>query len=426
LVQTIALMRFPYRFHSYLHRRYGETFTVRLVPAGRPLVLFTRPEDVREIFAGDPEVFHAGKGNAMLAPVMGEHSLVLQDSEEHKRARKRMTPAFSGQALREYRGMISELAVAEVGQWEPGSEFRSMDRMTTLIQEVVLRVVFGVSDETRLAAMRPCVAAVADISPSIVLGWSYPRLQRLGPWRRAAANQADLDRLIYAEIGDRRVATDLAYRTDVLSRLLRVDDEKSDDHPVEGMSDTELRDQLVTLLLAGYETTAIALSWALYELGRCPHLMRRTQRAADGSGAEDDAWLGAIVKESLRLHPVFHIAVRTLMEDATVGGVDLPAGSSVAPSIVVAHRASDSHPDPWSFRPERFIDGSPPANTWIPFGGGARRCIGAGLTIVEGVAVLREVFRRFNVTALVDDEPRVHNITTGPKHGVRVRITARD
>jgi cytochrome P450 len=181
LAQTAALLRFRHRFHPYLQQKYGDVFTVRLAPGGRPLVFFTRPEHAKEIFAGDPENFHAGKGNAILGPIMGEHSLLLQDSLDHKRARKLLMPAFNGHALRDYQTLVTELAGAEVARWQPGSEFRSLDRMNALTLEVILRVVYGVTDETRLAALRPRINATVDISPAILLGWAYPRLQRLGP-----------------------------------------------------------------------------------------------------------------------------------------------------------------------------------------------------------------------------------------------------
>jgi hypothetical protein len=178
LVQTAALLRFRHWIHPYLHRTYGDTFTLRLAPGGRPLVFFTRPEDTREIFAGDPEVFYAGKGNAILGPIMGEHSLLLQDSAEHKRARKLLMPAFNGHALRGYRDLVREVAEAHVSDWRSGEEFRSLDRMNALTLDVILRVVFGVTDERRLAQLRPRVNATVDIGPVVLLGWGYPRAPR--------------------------------------------------------------------------------------------------------------------------------------------------------------------------------------------------------------------------------------------------------
>ena len=187
---------------------------------------------------------------------------------------------------------------------------------------------------------------------------------------------------------------------------------------------------LVTLLLAGHETTATSLAWALRELGQHPDLLRRSQEAALGTGpdgptTEDDAWLEAVMKESMRLHPVIPMVVRTLMEPATIGGVDLPAGTTVGPSIIVAHQRPENHPEPDAFRPERFLGQNPPTNTWIPFGGGVRRCIGAGFAQMEGVAVLREVLARWDVAAVGPEEPKVRNITSVPKRGALVRVTRR-
>jgi cytochrome P450 len=418
LVQTLALFRFRHRLHGAMQRRYGDVFTLRLVPNGRPLVIFTRPDHAREIFAGDPQQFLAGKGNAVLGPIMGEHSLLLQDRDEHHRARKLLMPAFNGKALRSYRSLVAEVAAAEIDGWRDGQTFRSLDRMNALTLEVILRVVFGVSDEARLAQLRPRVTSTVEISPVVLLGWAYPQLQRFGPWRRTIANQIALDRLMYAEIRDRRAAGDLPERRDVLSRLLQVGAEEGD-----ALGDTELRDQLVTLLLAGHETTASALSWALYEVGRSASLRERCRRAADEG---DDDWLEAVMKESMRLHPIIPMVVRTLTRPTSIGGVELPPGVTVGPSIILAHSSDDNHVDPEAFRPERFLGGAAPApNTWIPFGGGVRRCIGAGFAQMEGTEILRQIFRRYDVTSLGADRPKVRNITSVPRHGSRIRLTAR-
>jgi len=414
LLQTASLLRFRHRFLPYLHRTYGDVFTLRIAPGGRPLVIVTRPEHAKEVFAGDPEVFHAGKANGILGPIMGEHSLLLQDSTEHKRARKLLMPAFNGHALREYQSLVTDVARAEVASWHPGQEFRSLDRMNALTLEVILRVVFGVTDEGRLQELRPCVNKTVNVSPVILLGWGYPKLQQYGPWKKTVDNQHLLDRLMYAEIRERRLAPDLAERTDVLSRLILQGQDG------DGLSDTELRDQLVTLLLAGHETTATALAWALYEVGRDPEPLARCRRA---SAEGDDAFLEAVMKESMRLHPVIPMVVRTLMKPATIAGYDLPRGATVGPSIIISHARADNHEDPEAFRPERFLGQNPPTNTWIPFGGGVRRCIGAGFAQMEGTAVLREVFAAYDVTAVGDDEPQVRNITSVPRRGARVRVS---
>jgi cytochrome P450 len=422
LLQSIALMRFRHQWIPHLHRKYGDVFSIRILPEGRWLVVFNRPEHVREIFAGDPSVFHAGKGNAILGPGMGEHSLLLVDGAQHKRARKLLMPAFNGHALRGYESMVRGLAKTEVGSWEEGVPFRSLERMNALTLEVILQVVFGVTDERRLAELRPLVNRTVNVSPAVFLGWGFPRLQRLGPWRRAFENQAALDHVIYAEIAERRTATDLATRTDVLSRLLLVRDEE--DLAGQGLGDAELRDQLVPLLLAGHETTATALAWTLHELGAHPDEEAKARHAA---ATGDDAHLEAVLKESMRLHPVIPMVVRHLMEPATIGGVELPAGANVAASIILAHASEASHRDPLAFRPERFLEGEVAANTWIPFGGGVRRCIGAGFSLMEGVAVLREVLTTYDVRLPegAREVPKVRNITSVPKYGARVVVTAR-
>jgi cytochrome P450 len=412
-LQSVGLLRFRHRFVPHMWRKHGDVFTVRVVPGGRPLVLFTRPEHAKEIFAGDPEVFHAGKGNAILGPIMGEHSLLLQDSREHQRARALLMPAFNGHALRGYRGLVEDVARTEVGRWHRGEEFRSLDRMNALTLEVILRVVFGVTDEGRLAALRPRVNRTVNISPAVLLGWGYPALQRFGSWKRTVENAYELDELIYAEIRERREAPDLAVRTDVLSRLILVRDGG------DGLTDEELRDQLVTLLLAGHETTATALAWALHELGRDPAQLARAREAARTG---DDDHLEAVLKEAMRLHPVIPMVVRTLMKPVTIGGWNLPAGTTVGPSILVTHARADNHPDPERFDPTRFVGRNPPVNTWIPFGGGVRRCIGAGFSLMEGVVVLREILTAYDVTAVGTDRPQVRNITSVPRRGSRIRV----
>jgi cytochrome P450 len=415
LAQSVALLRFRHQFIPAMQKRYGDTFALDILPEGRFLVIFHRPEHVKEIFAGDPEVFHAGKGNAILGPVMGEHSLLLVDGATHKRARKLLMPAFNGHALRGYEDMVTGIAKAEVGQWRPGVPFRSLDRMNALTLEVILRVVFGVTDERRLAQLRPLVNRTVNVSPPVFLGWSFPRLQGIGPWRRAFENQVALDEVIYAEIAERHRAADLESRSDVLSRLLQVTDDGD-------LSDDELRDQLVTLLLAGHETTATALSWALHELGRDA---AQLARARDAAASGDDDYLGAVLKEAMRLHPVIPMVVRVLMAPATVGGIELPAGATVGASIILAHADPRNHPEPERFRPERFADGKMPPNTWLPFGGGVRRCIGAGFSLMEGVAVLREVLSSYDVSATGTEKPKVRNITSVPKHGSRIVVQRR-
>jgi cytochrome P450 len=422
LLQSIMLMRFRHQWIPRLRRKYGDVFSIKILPEGRWMVFFNKPEHVREIFAGDPEIFHAGKGNAILGPVMGEHSLLLVDSSQHKRARKLLMPAFNGHALRGYESMIEGIAKTEVGTWTPGRPFESLERMNALTLEVILQVVFGISDEVRLAELRPLVNRTVNVSPAVFLGWGFPRLQQFGPWRRAFENQAALDHVLYTMIAERRAEADLDQRGDVLSRLLLVRDEEDPSNT--GLTDEELRDQLVTLLLAGHETTATALAWTLHELGKDPV---QEKKARDAATAGDNDYLEAVLKESMRLHPVIPMVVRHLMKPATIGGVDLPAGANVAASIILAHESEASYPDHLVFRPERFTEGNVETNTWIPFGGGVRRCIGAGFSLMEGVAVLREVLSTYDVAVPpgTREQAKVRNITSVPKNGAKIVVARR-
>lgn len=413
LVQSSGVLRFRHRFVPWLHRRYGDVFTVRLLPADRTTVYFAHPDAIRDIFAGDPDTFHAGEANSILGPVMGRHSVLLVDGAEHRRTRRLLLPAFSPGALDGYRDLVAGVAKAEVASWPRDTAFRSLDRMNALTLEVIMQVVFGVTDEDRLARLRPLVRDVVDVSPAVLLGWAFPPLRRVGMWRRAAEGVRALDREVHDLVRDRRLAPDLDTRTDVLSRLIRVDDGG------DRLTDTELRDQMVTLLLAGHETTATALAWTLQELGSDARL---TERAREAARTGDDAWLEAALKESMRLHPVIPMVVRVLKRPATVGGVDLPEGTVVAASILLAHAREEAHPDPTVFRPERFLGRSPSPTTWLPFGGGVRRCIGAGFSLMEGTAVLREVFATYEVRAVAPETPRVRNITSVPRRGARLVV----
>jgi len=347
---------------------------------------------------------------------MGEHSLLITDEDEHLRARKLLMPAFNGAALRGYRDLMTELAVTCVDRWPVGTPFPVHPRMNAVTLEIILRVVFGMSDGPRAAELRPRLRRVTDIGPLTVLGWSYPKLRRLGPLRRNWENLHAVDRLLYAEIADRRAAGDLSERGDVLSRLLTAAGDE--------MTDRELRDHMITLLLAGHETTATALAWSFHELARRPDLLRRARQAADEG---DDAYLEAVAKEAMRRRPVIQNVARKLTEPTEIAGYNLPAGTVVAPSITLIHRDANVYVDPKDFRPERFLGKQPESGTWIPFGGGVRRCIGAGFSLQEAVAVLREALTRYDIVP-ADSSPekaKPRNITLIPSDGARIIATPR-
>ncbi|WP_280263335.1 cytochrome P450 [Nocardia wallacei] len=422
-VQTVLFARRRGPFLTALARRYGDVFTLRMVPPyAEHQVVFSRPEHIREIFAGDPADMHAGEGNRVLGAILGEHSLLLTDEAEHARARRLLMPAFTGSALRGYRALVEAIAKAQVDGWVSGSTLTALDRMNDLTLEVIMQVVFGVTDQRRRDELAPRLRGVLEISPIVFFAWRYPRLQRIGPWKRFRDNQIAIDELLYDEIARRRAHPDLDRRSDVLSRLLAVG--SGEDPADTPLTDAELRDQLVTLLLAGHETTASALSWACHELAANPAVQDTARRAAtDG----DDKYLEAVLKEAMRRRPVIGGAVRRLTRDRTVCGLDLPAGTVVATSIVLAHQRPDSYPDADRFRPERFLDGSVAAHTWLAFGGGVRRCIGAGFSLMEGTVVLREILTRYTLSlppGVTTERGRIRNITNVPAEGARVTLTA--
>jgi cytochrome P450 family 135 len=271
VVQTLMFLAGGQWTQPRWHRRYGDVFSIDLATSGKTVVV-TRPEHIREVFAGPATTFHAGEGNAVLRPVMGAHSVLLLDEQAHAAARKRVMSAFHGEAMRSYGEVVEQFTAAQVARWPVGKPFAVHPGMNDISLEVILRIVFGVTDERRLAEMRPLLQRLVRIGPVVFLGWIYPQLAGFGPWKAFYRLRDATDAVLYAEIAERRVAADLAGRTDVLSKLIAADPTQSDE---------ELRDHLVTLLLAGHETTASTLAWAFHDLSRQPAVLARVQRAAD-------------------------------------------------------------------------------------------------------------------------------------------------
>ncbi|SON59270.1 Putative cytochrome P450 135A1 [Mycobacterium simulans] len=417
-VQSVLYLKFRERFLPAMHRKYGDVFSLQVPPYADNLVVYTRPEHIREIFAADPKLLHGGEGNQILGLVMGEHSVLTTDEAEHARMRSLLMPAFTRAALHGYRDMIASVAREHITQWPIDASINSLDCMNALTLDVILRVVFGVTDPIVKAELTSRLQDIINIHPAIFAGLRYPWLKRVNPWKRFFDGQRKIDTILYREIAFRRNASDLDTRTDVLSRLLQTKDAST-----APLTDTELRDQLITLLLAGHETTAAALSWTLWELAQEPDIQDQVAAAAVGG---DDAFLEAVLKEGMRRHTVIASTARKVTAPTQIGGWRLPTGTVVNTSILLAHANAASHPDPTEFRPGRFLDGSVAPNTWLPFGGGVRRCLGFGFALTEGVVILQEIFRRFTVSAAgpqKGETPLVRNITTVPKHGARLRLT---
>jgi cytochrome P450 len=403
-LQTLLIWNRTNPFLERCQRRYGPVFTIRAEPWGR--AVHVNDEGlIKEIFTGDPNVFHAGEGNSMLAPVLGKSSVLVLDEDEHLRARKRLLPPFHGDAVRRYGEVIERIVVEECARWPIGRPFPLHPRTRALTFEVILKAVIGVTDPVREQALREVLPTTVDLEFVTLLMWVYPWLGRLGRWRRFRLAVERANRLLREEIAARRTDPSLSEREDVLSQLVLAGD----------FNDEELRDQIMTLLLAGHETTATGLAWAFERLLRNPHPLARAREG------EDD-YLDAVARETLRVRPVIPAVLRQLQRPVELGGWHLPAGVTVMPAISSIHGDPSVFPEPESFRPERFLDGEGSTYTWIPFGGGRRRCLGAAFASFEMRVVLRTILAR---TTLRADRPRdegVRNrhITLIPARGARV------
>jgi cytochrome P450 len=336
-----------------------------------------------------------------------------------------MLAAFHRDAVARQTSVMAEIAEANVATWPVDTEFPVAPRMSEITLEVILRTVIGASDKARLAALRAVMPKLLNVTPLASLAIAKPSLQRLGPWRTLRRNMDEADRLLFAEIADRRADPELATRTDALAMLVRAADESGGT-----MTDSELRDQLITLLVAGHDTTATGLSWALERLTRHPAILDKTVRAAEASAAGDptgDEFLDAVAKETLRIRPVVFDVGRILKEPVELAGYRLPAGIMVAPGIGLVHSSSAQYPHPDRFDPDRMVGATPGPTTWLPFGGGNRRCLGATFAMVEMRVVLREVLRQveLSTTTARAERQKVKHVILTPHRGARIRVRAR-
>ena len=395
-------------------------FTLKIANEGT-WVFISHPDAVKQVFTGDPRLLHAGEANIVLLPVLGSHSVLLLDDDAHMAQRKLMLPPFHGERMRGYEQTMADVAARELGRWPVGEPVPAWPAMQAITLEVIMRTVFGVQEVDRLErlgrVLRSSLAWAAEPRRMAQLALLGPRrIAERGTLQKALG---PTDELIYAEIRARREAPDLAERTDVLSLLLQARHEDGTE-----MSDRELRDELMTLLVAGHETSATALAWALDALTHHPAALERLREEVD---AGDDAYLDAVVKEVLRLRPVIALVLRRLIEPMEIGGRMLPAGVNVAPSIYLLHRRADVYEDPRAFRPERFLEKPPGTYTWIPFGGGVRRCLGASFAQFEMKVVLRELVSRLDIRAArPEPERRVRRaIVFAPARGGEIVVERR-
>src|SRR5829696_2927938 len=414
-IQTARWLLRPISFMESCRRSFGEAFSVRFLGFQTPMIMLSDPEAIRALYSVREHGLPPGRTVA-LRPIMGARSLLLLEGSEHLARRKLMLPPFHGERMRAYEATVREVVERDVAGWPRGKPFAVHPRMQAVTLEVIVRAVFGVRDPARGERLRELLRALLDATASFGLQFGFMLARRLGapdPLEKLRRQRAEIDELLLAEIGERRAS---GGGEDILSLLL---DARFEDGGA--MADQEICDQLVTLLVAGHETTATALAWTLELLVHHPAAL---ERLGDGS---DPAYLKAVIDESLRLRPVVPLAGRRLAAPLAVDGMSLPEGTDVTPAIWLAHTRPDRYPEPYAFRPERFLDHAPATSAWLPFGGGVRRCIGAAFAEMEMRVALAEILRSRALRSAARGAERVarRNVTFSPSHGTRVFASVR-
>lgn len=422
-VQALLMLTHGSHFVAACHRRYGGVFTLRVAGVGT-IVYLADPADIKTVFAGEPSVFHAGEANSILRGLLGDGSLLVIDDDMHRDRRRMMLPPFHRDAVTRQARLMAEIAAENIATWPVGRDFAVAPKMSEITLEVILRTVVGASDPARLAALRDVMPRLLSVGPWDSLALVKPDLLRHRWWRRLRRRIVEADQLLYAEIADRRTDPDLATRTDALAMLVRAADD--DTGP---LTDVELRDQLMTLLVAGHDTTATALSWVLERLTRHPAVLAKAVCAADASAAGDpagDEYLDALAKETLRIRSVVFDVGRVLTRAVDLAGYRLPAGTMVAPGIGLVHGSATLYPEPDRFDPDRMLGATLSPVTWFPFGGGNRRCLGATFALVEMRVILREILRRVELTTTTasGERQKLKHVIVVPHRGARIRVRA--
>lgn len=428
LLQTLRSSVRLAHYASRNRRRYGDVFLVRLLAIG-DLAITSHPDHVKALFTAPSELVPSLTGESQLRPVVGPDSVLTALGDRHMRQRKLLLPAFHGRAIERYATMIERVIAREIDSWPVGTPFALAPRMQSVTLDVILSGIFGISERPPAGSpedrLRRAIAWLIGVST--LPGAKLVELMNLGSERPVGVLRAALatvDRAIYPVIAARRADPLLDDHSDIMSTLLHAETEDG-----ERLTDTELRNELLTLLLAGHETTANQLAWTWERLLRTPAAHERLLAAVRG---EDDARAGVVIEqtiwESMRNRPVVPAIGRRVTVPWRLGDFAVPAGTAVGVNIVLLHHREDLYPDPYAFRPERWEDTTKPGTySWIPFGGGVRRCLGSTLALAEQRIVLRAMASRLELEA-PDPAPErfVHrNVTMIPRHGARVVVTAR-
>jgi cytochrome P450 family 135 len=414
-VQTVCYGLRPVPFLEWCHRRYGDTFAVRL-PGGGTMLVLADPVAIRQVFALGPEEFSAAAGAAVLEPFLGRGSLLFLDGERHTAERKLLARGLHAGLMSDYAHDMREATLADMATWPVGVPLRLHPHMQAVTLDVIVRLILGAdSDAARDGLIRVLVPWLRQDAGSVVLLWEPLRrdFRGHGPWASFVARRAVVHEWLERLIACRRADTHVADRRDVCSLLI------AHGH----LDDLSLRDELMTMLTAGHDTTATALAWAFVLILRHPRVLDRLLAELETG---DDTYLDAVVKEVLRLSPVVLELGRALTRDTTIAGIRVPAGVALMPSILLAQRRPDRYDQPLGFQPERFLEGPPEPDSWLPFGGGIRRCIGAAFATLEIKTVLRTVLTHAQLEPVGRMETaRRRAVTLIPSRGAQVKLTAR-
>ena len=410
LLQTLLGVIRPLEARLEMRERYGGVFRTSDAIAGEMFHIAER-ELIEQIFKWKPAQYNVAEPRQVMEPVTGASSILLLDAERHMRMRKLMLPPFHGEAIAHYAELIEQITNREIGTWRRGTTIRTRTVAQRITLEVIIRAVFGITDPERIAELQRVLPRLSSPNPLLLL--VQKDLGRRSPWGRFVRLRDHVDRLLYGEISERRRDSDRDARKDILTLLLSARDEAG-----EPLTDRELRDELITLLLAGHETTATSIGWAFERLLRTQAALERLTAEVETGKSGD--YLDAVIKETLRVRPVVPEVFRATTESTELGGYRFASGTQLAASLLLVQLDPELYPpDPQAFRPERFLDGAPEPYTWVPFGGGVRRCLGAAFATLEMKVVISTILARTRLRAprAKDEKARFRGVTMLPSRG---------
>jgi len=433
-LQTQQWLMQPLEYLEDCAQRYGDIFTLRIGPVFAPQVFVSNPQALQQIFATDPKQLDSGEAAGIKSPLIGRQSLLTLAGKPHQRQRKLLTPPFHGERMLTYGALIRDITEHQIQQWQVGKPFPVLPTMQAISFEIILKAVFGLEDGARYQTLKDLLIDILNPKAPLItaLMFLFPGLRQdfgaWSPWGIFLRQIQQIDDLVYAEIRDRK-EKDFSSRTDILSLMMAARDEQG-----QPMTEVELRDELITLLVAGHETTASSLSWALYWIHQRPEVQETLLQELEGLGENPDPnvvfrapYLNAVCCETLRLYPVVMLALnRVVHAPLEIMGYQLEPGTLIVPCIHLAHQREALYPDPKQFRPDRFLERQFAPYEYLPFGGGNRRCIGMAFALFEMKLVLATVLSRWQMA--VDDRKPLKPVRKGallaPADGARMIVIA--